>query len=354
MKWINHISRQISLATIHYPHYAHTTASKLFPLQGKPMFYYSREGWVKGYKSKESSQAINHHIRKHLREGRLGPILATFKRLIKQRDRHVAAFTSRNLDELPQETILEAMQTFDKLYKTYWSYHVFAFNLDKAVHEQPEQAHLHHHESTLKEVRNVNPFLMVEEQWYPHLFAYLSKKTGITQSLLYACRPEELQALLKGTTPLTKATLKKRNQCYLLITQKGEETLYQGDEAEKKYRALCPPETHAKNKTLRGTVAWHGNVTGKVCVVRSKKDFAKIKPDCILVAPQTTPEYAPFLHQVKAIVTDEGGRLCHAAIISREQKKPCLIGTQHATQQFKDGDVVDMDTKKGIVKKVKA
>jgi pyruvate,water dikinase len=51
-----------------------------------------------------------------------------------------------------------------------------------------------------------------------------------------------------------------------------------------------------------------------------------------------------------AIITDEGGITCHAAIVSRELKKPCIIGTKIATQVFKDGDMVEVDAENGIVK----
>jgi len=53
-----------------------------------------------------------------------------------------------------------------------------------------------------------------------------------------------------------------------------------------------------------------------------------------------------------AFVTDEGGITCHAAIISREMKKPCIIGTKIATRALKDGDLVEVDANKGVVRKV--
>lgn len=53
-----------------------------------------------------------------------------------------------------------------------------------------------------------------------------------------------------------------------------------------------------------------------------------------------------------AIVTDEGGILFHAAVVSRELSIPCIIGTKIATQVLKDGDLVEVDAEKGIVKKL--
>lgn len=73
----------------------------------------------------------------------------------------------------------------------------------------------------------------------------------------------------------------------------------------------------------------------------------------ILVCRSTTPDYLPLIHKSSAIVTDEGGVLSHASIISRELRKPCVIGTKIATQVLKDGDEVEVDADKGIVNIIK-
>ena len=58
------------------------------------------------------------------------------------------------------------------------------------------------------------------------------------------------------------------------------------------------------------------------------------------------------MEKAAAFVTDHGGATCHAAIVAREMKKPCIIGTKIGTKVFKDGDIVIVDGKKGVVKKV--
>jgi len=59
------------------------------------------------------------------------------------------------------------------------------------------------------------------------------------------------------------------------------------------------------------------------------------------------------MKKAKAIITDEGGVTCHAAITARELKIPCIIGTKIATKVLKDGDRVEVDAEKGLVRKVK-
>jgi len=65
------------------------------------------------------------------------------------------------------------------------------------------------------------------------------------------------------------------------------------------------------------------------------------------------PEYMPIIRKAKAIVTEIGGITCHAAIVSRELKKPCIIGVKNATNIIKDGDEVEVDADEGIIKILK-
>jgi pyruvate,water dikinase len=59
------------------------------------------------------------------------------------------------------------------------------------------------------------------------------------------------------------------------------------------------------------------------------------------------------MKKASAIVTDEGGITCHAAIVSRELNKPCIIGTQIATELLFDGEIVEVDANNGVVRKIK-
>ena len=79
-------------------------------------------------------------------------------------------------------------------------------------------------------------------------------------------------------------------------------------------------------------------------------ELSKMKKGDILVCPMTNPDYIPAVHLAGAIVTDEGGILCHAAIISREFQIPCIIGTKVATQVLHDGDLVEVDADHGVVR----
>ncbi len=102
-----------------------------------------------------------------------------------------------------------------------------------------------------------------------------------------------------------------------------------------------------------GQIAYKGNIKGKVKIVLNQETFSEFKKGEILVTGMTRPEFVPLMKKASAIITDEGGITCHAAIIARELKKPCIIGTKNATQILKDGDLVEVDADKGIVKILK-
>ena len=112
------------------------------------------------------------------------------------------------------------------------------------------------------------------------------------------------------------------------------------------------------NKLLNGETVFSNTklIKGNVIIIKDKKDLVlkhKLIKNKIVVAIQTTPHFIPYLKHAKAIITDEGGITCHAAIISRELKIPCIVGTKHATHILKDGDFISINMSKGVIEKLK-
>ncbi len=103
---------------------------------------------------------------------------------------------------------------------------------------------------------------------------------------------------------------------------------------------------------VRGVCAHPGLVRGRAKVVLTPADSKKVLNGDVLVATMSTPDFLPAMTRAAAFVTDIGGITCHAAIVAREMRKPCVIGTKNATEVFKDGDLVEVDAEKGIVRKV--
>ncbi len=100
---------------------------------------------------------------------------------------------------------------------------------------------------------------------------------------------------------------------------------------------------------IQGQGASPGVASGTVVMVMSMKDVGKVKEGDILVTKMTNPDMVPAMRKVSAIVTDEGGMTCHAAIVSRELGTPAVVGTKNATTALTPGQQVTVDGEKGVV-----
>ena len=100
---------------------------------------------------------------------------------------------------------------------------------------------------------------------------------------------------------------------------------------------------------ITGSAASPGMAAGPVKVLQSTNELDKILKGDIMVAEMTTPDFVPAMKRAAAILTDQGGRTSHAAIVSRELGIPCIVGTSKATKTFKDGQIVTVDGSSGKV-----
>jgi len=136
------------------------------------------------------------------------------------------------------------------------------------------------------------------------------------------------------------------------------------------YMVQARPETVASQKkgqvleeyilAGQGTVLVQGRAigskiaSGPVHIIRDVKHLAAFRPGEILVADTTTPDWEPIMKEAAAIVTNRGGRTCHAAIIARELGIPAVVGSDHATTTLKDGDSVTISCASGDIGNVYA
>ncbi|MBS3172099.1 phosphoenolpyruvate synthase [Candidatus Woesearchaeota archaeon] len=100
---------------------------------------------------------------------------------------------------------------------------------------------------------------------------------------------------------------------------------------------------------LTGISASPGIGSGHVKIVEEADDLDKVKHGDVLVARMTNPDYVAAMERASAIVTDEGGQTCHAAIVSREMGIPAVVGTGNATKILKENDLITVDGKAGKV-----
>ncbi|EKE11290.1 MAG: hypothetical protein ACD_15C00111G0019 [uncultured bacterium] len=169
----------------------------------------------------------------------------------------------------------------------------------------------------------------------------------------YLSRPDD-----GGLTNEAREIAERRRESYSIIWLDGEVTIYAGKESadlsERIREAFIRgDESVGKIDEIRGSVGCKGFARGRVCVVLDALGAQKMQVGDILVSSMTTPDIISAMEKAGAFVTDEGGITCHAAIVAREFKKPCIIGTKIATQVLKDGDLVEVDANEGVVRVLK-
>jgi len=127
--------------------------------------------------------------------------------------------------------------------------------------------------------------------------------------------------------------------------------MYQGEKAREFVANIEFVEQKIEQpKEILGDCASVGKVRGTVKIINSPKEISKMEAGNVLVSYATSPDIMPAIKKAVAIVTDLGGIICHAAIVSRELHIPCVVGTKIATKVLKDGDLVEVDAGHGIVR----
>ncbi|MBM4140775.1 MAG: phosphoenolpyruvate synthase [Nitrospira sp.] len=132
----------------------------------------------------------------------------------------------------------------------------------------------------------------------------------------------------------------------LFVLQVRPETVHG---AEKEAKAAVIKKDIEKEILIKGIGVSPGRASGKVRVILNIKDKSGFQNGEILVTEMTTPDWVPVMKIAGAIVTNLGGKTCHAAIVSRELGVPCVVGTETATITLKDGEVVTVDGQRGLI-----
>ncbi len=165
--------------------------------------------------------------------------------------------------------------------------------------------------------------------------------------------PYEIVDILLGKIESNPSELNARHKYHVLYLHHENVKMLVGKEAKEFMAGIKMESTNIdsfKEKNLLGDCACPGIVRGVVKIIESPADMVKMNEGNILVAHATNPDVVPAMKKAGAIVTDLGGITCHAAIVSRELGKPCVIGTKHATKVLKDGMTVEVDATHAIVR----
>ena len=189
---------------------------------------------------------------------------------------------------------------------------------------------------------------------YYHTHSWLeevSKRFNLSLDQLRFVEEEEMpDLLLKGQ--FDKSILDERRKFSFFITENFKHRFIHGKEAEEfEQNCIEKEEIDEDLAELRGQCACPGEVKGTVKIVNKPEDMRAFNKGDILVSAATNPNLVPAMEKAGAIITDEGGLTCHAAIVSRELGIPCVIGTKIATKLLKKGEEIEVNATEGIIKR---
>ena len=188
---------------------------------------------------------------------------------------------------------------------------------------------------------------------YENLFKELARRNNIEDWQVFGFLfPWEVKNFLVKKTP-SISELHERRKFSCFIVSQNKLDLKIGKNAHEFSKNLNLIEDFYHLKETRGQCAYIGKVKGYVKIVQTPSDISKMNKGDILISQATSPDLLLAMKIAGAIVTNTGGLICHAAITSRELKVPCIVGTGNATLIFRDGDLVEVNASKGIIRKIK-
>lgn len=201
------------------------------------------------------------------------------------------------------------------------------------------------------------------------LLREIAHRTGISENDIVMLSMDEIISLLENKIPNEeiKARTNRRSKRYAILYLNNEMISLDGDEAIFVENSFVPLFVRNAKKELaedqmqlndtpyvEGNCCYPGKIIGHAKIVKSLEDCEKVKEGDILVANMTTPNFISAMERASGFVTDQGGITCHAAILSREMKIPCVIGTSIATSVFHDGELIELDAYIGRVRAIES
>ncbi len=185
------------------------------------------------------------------------------------------------------------------------------------------------------------------------LYQEIAKRLFISVKQLRDFTEEELSDALLGKATAESILAKKGNYGGCGYDKKMLKRInFTPTEAEKLFKYV---ESYVKpvqgGDETKGVCASPGKAIGKARIVPSPEFNHKVKDGDILFTYATTTDYLPAMKRAAAIVTEVGGLTCHAAVVSREFGIPCVVALANAMKNFKDGELIEVNADKGLVKK---
>jgi phosphoenolpyruvate synthase/pyruvate phosphate dikinase len=181
-------------------------------------------------------------------------------------------------------------------------------------------------------------------------YAELGKRIGLSVKEIALLTNDEIASHVLSGTRFSQEEIARRQQAFLLVQRGSGIEIFSGERARAKADEMLGSE-EVKATEARGSRGSPGIARGPARIVHTNADLHKVRAGDVLIAHMTRQDFVPYLRNAAAIVTDEGGVACHAAIVAREFGIPCVVGTRNATRVFQDGEALEVDANEGVVRR---
>jgi len=180
---------------------------------------------------------------------------------------------------------------------------------------------------------------------------FLSQKIGLDENLLTFLTPEEIAERKFLESEIEKILTERKKYAFVFYNPFSDKKYrtFTGDNFREKIAHILKEKDDINIDSIYGAPASSGKVIGRVQICKNMVEINNFVEGNVLVASMTRPEYLSAMKKSIAVVTDEGGVTCHAAIISRELGIPCVTGTKNATKILQNGDLVEVRANHGQV-----
>lgn len=354
MIWEKVVTRELPLLIVFYANKGYYYLKKIDGFSSLSGFVENKNGLIERYVEVDEFDSFKKKIATVINNKKGNEIITEAMKLNKGLDEFITNFNKRYLG-LTNNELLDIFLQFDKNYSSYWAYYLFLFFIGAAVEGNNNKKILDKYRTEITIFRGKHSSRVKgEEIFLPKLLSKIAQQTKISPVLLWYVFPKEIIAFLKDGKTIDINVLKERKKHYEWLMKKEDENYYFGKDADlKKYLTIKNDFKMLDTKEIKGYAASPGIVKGYVKCIMTIKDLIKVHKGDVIVAPMTDLNYMTAMKNAAAFVTDEGGITCHAAIVAREMRKPCIIGTKIATTVLKDGDIVEVNADNGTVTLVK-
>lgn len=209
----------------------------------------------------------------------------------------------------------------------------------------------------MKGREQLNQLALIQDNYLDRLLQGIGRQFNIRIEDLRNYAMHEIVELFDGVPTLSRNELSARTQAYFVIGDrassesifsKDAQAILRGFLAEIKHKHELFGQVANKKKPIRGRARVFRLSVSEI--ERTQEMIDRMERGEVLVADTTAPEIITACKKASAIVTNQGGMLSHAAIISRELGIPCVVGTGYATEIIHDGDLIEVDAEDGVVR----